>query len=305
MRLIFLLIFPILFFVYSCNQTQTNDNQIVKNSLFIDSSTVISETFYPSELDKTLISVPLHQHGLTLHRDKSDFLSVDLPSKHKNSVKNWWDSLPDPIRSQVLSNQIDIELVSEVVSTGQEIIDPVITDSQVETTGNFLEELIGSETDITYVVNTRIIDTQSVENTISHTNIRLLKSVPVKLDHYRTQFTMRNEDFDNDNARSLQYWWVQLPNELKEQIQSNTINVVATYHQSTILDDVQLMGMEKAMDNLSAMNEALAKIIGIRQINGTEVPFNFITPPTVPSSISPQSFVELKLVRNTPSIPIL
>ncbi|MCH2046795.1 MAG: hypothetical protein MK212_21955, partial [Saprospiraceae bacterium] len=146
-------------------------------------------------------------------------------------------------------------------------VDPTVTNTQVENTGEALEQIIGTPTGMTYTVNTTVIKDNSRENVREHaTNIHLVKKVPVKLKEFSAQIFVEQEGVSNDNIQSLQYWWLTLPQEIQEKIQNRELFIdlaCYTIDQRDIDVEQNFHLGENAEDNLAIMQDLLDGMIGV------------------------------------------
>lgn len=215
--------------------------------------------------EELTISVPIQEHAIRIVRKKQEQQEAKLSAENVKELETWWDSLPKPVQSKIKSNEIDIEVVSKITSNKAADINPELNDSQIENTGETLEQIIGTETDMKYTVNTTLIDNN--KNTAEGeyaTNIRLVKQVPVKLQKFSTDVFLRSESVSNDNIRTLQYWWTNLPDDVQMKIKRQELVLDLTCHIIEALDDTEMdAAMMNAQNHTSVMEDVLNRLVGV------------------------------------------
>jgi hypothetical protein len=227
--------------------------------------------------DELTITVPIQEHEFHMTRENGEQHRVNLSAENVKDLESWWDSLPSPVQSQIKANEIDIEVVSNIRTHNQNDINPQLNDSQIENTGETLEQIIGFETGMKYTVSTMLIDNaeQSDTNNGQHaTNIRLVKRVPVKLQQFKADIFLRKNEVSNENIRTLQYWWTSLPEDIRSKIKNQEVVLDISCH--TILDididnDNSLSGA-LAKEYAEIINDVLSRMIGVYKINNKEFP---------------------------------
>ncbi len=180
--------------------------------------------------EEMTIAMPL-SHEIRLIRGENEQQQAKLSDANVKELESWWDSLPEPVQSQIKAKEIDIEVVSEIRTNDKEVINPQLNDSQIEKTGETLEQIIGSQTGMTYTVSTTLIENEQSNVEGEHaTNIRLIKQIPVKLQQFETEIFLRENEVNNDNIQTLQYWWTHLPQAVQDKIKSRELIVDVDYH---------------------------------------------------------------------------
>ncbi len=220
--------------------------------------------------DETTITVAIEEHALRIET------ADDNPPKVQQ-LETWWDSLPQPVQSQIKSNVIDIELVSNIRTADQNKVNPVLADSIIETTGEALELIIGANTDMKYKVSTTLVQAvDSFNNFDDHhaTNIRLVKKVPVKLHRFKADFFLRNSEVSNDNIRSLQYWWSNLPKDIQDKLKRQELAFDLTCHTVLNLDQEEPSSIANtaAQEYVDIMADILHRMVGVYKVNQREFP---------------------------------
>lgn len=253
--------------------------------------------------EETTISVAIEEHALQIQSAENN------PQKVKQ-LETWWDSLPHPVQIQIKTNQIDIELVSNIRTADQAKLNPILADSMIETTGDALEQIIGSDTYLKYKVSTTLVEPfDSSDHIHDHhaTNIRLVKKVPVKLNRFKADLFLRNNEVSNDNIRSLQYWWSNLPEDIQDKIKRQELAFDMTCHTMLFLEQEQVTSIANtaAQEYVDIMADILHRIVGVYKVNQREFPVASIQTSTKFESMDAKSlnmpanqFISIQLRKN-------
>jgi hypothetical protein len=190
---IFILFFNCFF--SSCSDNSDFRDVTYYNNIHVSDNSDAQPDTRPSKIinseDELTISIPIQEHEFHMTREMGEQRKVNLSPENVKEMESWWDSLPQPVQSQIKANEIDIEVVSKIRTHNHNDINPSLNDSQIENTGETLEQIIGYETDMKYTVSTVLIDKAKYSDTIDGqhaTNIRLVKRVPVKLQQLKRIF---------------------------------------------------------------------------------------------------------------------
>jgi hypothetical protein len=192
--------------------------------------------------DDDTVNIKMTAHATQLVFRAEDFNRQDLADSHVRELKSWWDSLPKPLQAKVKQNAISVEVVSNIRSNTQSPnTSAQKSDAQIEQTGAALERVIGSTTDMTYTVNTTVVEkissnqpatpksTQADE--LATTNISLVETVPVKLSQFNIELPLQDlNELNTETAQALQYWWNSLPEDLQTKIKQQEINIQLGVH---------------------------------------------------------------------------
>jgi hypothetical protein len=222
-----------------------------------------------NEDEEMTISVPIEEHQLSITRENGEENLITLSVANVRELESWWDSLPQPVQFKIKTKEIDIELVSSIRTHNENDINPFLNDSQVESTGETLEQIIGQETDMKYTVNTVLIDNGKEVNQGEHaTNIRLVKHIPVKLNKFNADIFIRDQDVSNENIRTLQYWWMSLPEDIRNKIKKQELMLDLTCHTIIGLDDKSSDNSltDGAEDYVAIMGDILNRMVGVYKI---------------------------------------
>ncbi|BDS10300.1 hypothetical protein [Aureispira anguillae] len=214
--------------------------------------------------EEMTISVPIQEHEIRIVRAKNEQKQAKLSDANVKELESWWDSLPKPVQSQIKAKKIDIEVVSKIRTNDKQDINPQLNDSQIENTGETLEQIIGKETEMKYTVSTTLIDGQKNPQEGEHaTNIRLVKQVPVKLQKFTADIFIRENDVNNDNIRTLQYWWTNLPQDVRNKIKRREIVLDVVCHTVEDIDGARTEDLAAAEDFAAVMGDVLNRMVGV------------------------------------------
>jgi len=243
----------------------TDDNSVANNE-----NIGLKNTSLAAVTDEEMtISVPIQEHEIRLVRVKNEQKQAKLSDANVKELESWWDSLPKPVQSQIKSNEIDIEVVSKIRTNDKKDINPKLNDSQIENTGETLEQIIGAQTEMKYTVSTTLIDGQKNPQEGEHaTNIRLVKQVPVKLQAFTADIFLRDENVTNDNIKTLQYWWTNLPQDVQNKIKSREIILDVVCHTVETIDGAA--DMIAAEDFSAVMGDVLNRLVGVYKAGSKE-----------------------------------
>lgn len=222
--------------------------------------------------EEMTIAMPL-SHEIKIVRGEDEQQQAKLSAANVKELESWWDSLPKPVQSQIKAQEIDIEVVSKIRTNNKKAINPQLNDSQIENTGEALEQIIGSETGMTYTVSTTLIEDQANGVEGEHeTNIRLVKQIPVKLQQFDTEIFLRDEQVNNDNIQSLQYWWTHLPEGIQNKIKSREIIIDVNYHKVAPIEGMATAELREGEEYTVVMTDILQRLVGVYQVGDKEFP---------------------------------
>jgi hypothetical protein len=225
MRLAYYIAFLLLTTLYSCTQ-QLNKDEIV---FTIGDTKSDADNIKQQLSDDDLVSIklPLEGHALSINGNKDHF----------QNIKKWWISLPEPIQSKIKKSELDIELISRVKSNSTQYLSSGKQSEQLAETSLVLEKIIGESTEMQYTINAFITDSLLTPMPLNdmETDIRLVEEVPVHLKDYNTDIFLREVYVSNDNIRTLQYWWMNLPEDIRNKVMSHELELEFTC--STIIDE--------------------------------------------------------------------
>lgn len=214
--------------------------------------------------EEMTIAMPIQEHEIRIIRAKNEQQQAKLSDANVKELESWWDSLPKPVQSQIKAKKIDIEVVSKIRTNDEKDINPQLNDSQVENTGETLEQIIGKETEMKYTVSTTLIDGQKNPQKGEHaTNIRLVKQVPVKLQKFTADIFLREDDVTNDNIKTLQYWWTNLPEDVRHKIKRREILLDVVCHTVEDIDGLTEEDLASSNDFAAVMGDVLNRMVGV------------------------------------------
>lgn len=260
--------------------------------------------------EEMTIAVPL-SHEIRLIRGEREQQQAKLSAANVKELESWWDSLPEPVQSQIKAQEIDIEVVSKIRTTDKKAINPTLNDSQVENTGNALEQIIGSQTGMTYTVSTTLIDDRENQVEDEHaTNIRLVRQMPVKLQQFDTEIFLRSDQVNNDNIQSLQYWWTHLPEAIQEKIKSREIVIDVNYHRVASLEGMASAELQAGEEFTAVVGDLLQRLVGVYRVGNREFPLAKIATAYKAEKLTAQNsdlpanqFIKVSLRKNKELLP--
>lgn len=231
-------------------------------------------------IEEETISLKMPVHTKSLVLNSSDFEKPQLGEEHIKDIQNWWQSLPQMVQTQVKNQEVSIELISNIITKDKSLSEQK-TDIQIEQTGNALEKVIGMPTDMTYTVNTTVVEKlQSNTNTtnsnisnsnlpkdsIGKTDIVLMQNIAVKLNNFDINLqAFTNTKNDNENFQTLQYWWSNLPIDLQDKIKNHQViidfNLIPVANIENTRSDIYPSSLH-IFDKVDAYAEVLNRVIG-------------------------------------------
>lgn len=258
----------------SCTVDSVNSKTTDKNTKNWQASSLMEveaekDAMTPEEMT---IAMPL-SHEIRIIRGEDEQQQAKLSAANVKELESWWDSLPKPVQSQIKAKEIDIEVVSKIRTNDKKAINPQLNDSQIENTGEALEQIIGSQTGMTYTVSTTLIEDQKNKVEGEHaTNIRLVKPMPVKLQQFDTEIFLREDQVNNDNIQSLQYWWTHLPEAVQNKIKSREIIIDVNYHRVTSMEGTATTKLREGEEFTAVMSDLLQRLVGVYKVGNKEFP---------------------------------
>lgn len=260
--------------------------------------------------EEMTISMPL-SHEIRLIRGQQEQQQAKLSDANVKELESWWDSLPEPVQSQIKAQEIDIEVVSKIRTNDKKAINPQLNDSQIENTGEALEQIIGSQTGMTYTVSTTLIENK--ENSVEGehaTNIRLVKQMPVKLQQFETDIFLRKDQVNNDNIQTLQYWWTHLPEDVQNKIKSREIIIDVNYHRVASIEGMASAELQGGEEYTAVMSDVLQRLVGVYEVGGKEfalakvaTSFKAETPTAQNAELPAQQYIKIGLRKNKDLLP--
>ena len=239
----------------------------------------LSDNFTVDEnCDTVSLKYKLAQHEASIQLNDSEMKAETVSDSKIEMLKKWWDSLPQPLRDQIKSQQVRIELVSNVISTAKNDLKPEITDNRIENTGAALEKIIGEAAGITFTVITKQLKNDDKTATTASTNIVPYINVPTGLAQFATALIPAKDGISAQNIHSLQYWWMSLPDDLKLMIQNDEvaveINCIAVDKGVEFRKNTRLG--EKSDEYLFLINQYLQNMIGFKKMTKKNQPLGSV-----------------------------
>jgi hypothetical protein len=231
----------------------------------VESTTLSQDT---ASAEEVVIAVELKEHQVRLAQSKST--KGTLPKLGADKLEAWWDSLPNQIQEKIKEQQVDIEVVTTLSLTKDSML--VSDQHLIEKTGDILEEIIGDKTNLTYTLSTKE-DVEKEPKLEGSTVIKLREHVAVKLNSFDVQVFFRDKVVSNENRLTIQYWWLNLPVEIKEQIRNRELLVqLDAIVVEQFLDGGGSQQDIPVEDNLDVFTHSINKIIGIQPFINVAVP---------------------------------
>jgi hypothetical protein len=135
-----------------------------------------------------------------------------------------------------------------------------------------LEKIIGETTEMTFTVKTKQMESDA--STTASTNIVPYIKIPTKLAQFSTSLAIDKNGISAQNVHSLQYWWSNLPDDLKLMIQNNEValevNCVALDKGIEFRKNARLG--DKSDEYLFLLNQYLQNMIGFKKISNKNLP---------------------------------
>lgn len=265
----------LIFAVCACQGPISPEQIATEETTWTDTMSGKKEKTAENDADTVSVKVKIAEHSVKIVLPKEDIKKSQLSAANVKELESWWDSLPKPLQSQIKANEVEIELVSNIRSKDKAAINSSVTDTRIENTGAALERIIGSATDMTFTVNTTLLEDKTTASTDElSTNISLVKKTPVKLTQFTGEIALKDNDITNKNIQSLQYWWTTLPADLQQKIQNREILVELT----CVALDRELDGKnnpsvgENADEFAFLMTDVLHQMIGYHSIGKKNIP---------------------------------
>jgi hypothetical protein len=157
-------------------------------------------------------------------------------------------------------------------------LNPKITDSRIENTGAALEKIIGESAEMTFTVKTRQLEKNDNSVSSASTNIVPYIKLPTSLAQFSTTIIPGGEGVHSQNLQDLQYWWLNLPEDLKAMIQNNEvtveINCIAIDKGIEFRKNASLG--EKSDEYLFLVNQYLQNMIGFKKMSKKNLPLGSV-----------------------------
>jgi len=228
--------------------------------------------------DTVSLKYKLDEHAVSIQLNNDEMNTETVSDAKYRLLKKWWDSLPQPLRDQIKSQEVQIELVSNVLSNSENELKSEITDSRTENTGAALEKIIGEAANMTFTVKTKQLDNNSKTEISASTSIVPYIKVPTGLAQFATVIIPGKDGISAQNIHSLQYWWISLPDDLKMMIQNDEVSVeinCIAVDKGVELSKHFRLG-EKSDDYLNLVKQYLQNMIGFRKVGKKNLPMGSV-----------------------------
>jgi hypothetical protein len=267
----------LLVLLLSCSESQKT---LADTDFVIEETDKLAKTDIVAEENCGNVSLKykLEEHAVNLQLDLAEIKEVNVSEANLTQLKKWWDSLPQPLQDKIKNQEVEIELVTNVQSVVKTELTSELTDSRIENTGSALEKIIGETTDMTFTVKTSEVENNGALTSSATTSIIPFVKLPTKLSQFSTSLAVSRSGISAQNVHSMQFWWNNLPDDLKIMIQKSEVvvelNCIALDKGVEFRKNIRLG--EKSDDYLYLMNEYLQNMIGHRQISNKKIPMGVI-----------------------------
>jgi hypothetical protein len=267
----------LLVLLLSCSGHQ---KPVADTDFVIEETDKLSKTDIVAEENRDNVSLKykLEEHAVNLQLDNAEIKEVKVSEANLIQLKKWWDSLPQPLQNKIKAQEVEIELVTNVQSVVKTELTPEITDSRIENTGAALEKIIGESTGMTFTVKTSEVETSSALSSSASTSIIPYIKLPTKLSQFSSSLSVSRSGISAQNIHSIQFWWNNLPDDLKMMIQNADVivelNCIALDKGVEFRKNIRLG--ENSDNYLYLMNEYLQNMIGHKQISNKKIPMGLI-----------------------------
>jgi hypothetical protein len=248
------------------DMTET-DNKSMSDNLTVDEN-----------CDTVSLKYKFAKHSVSIQLNEAEMKVGTVSDAKIQLLKKWWDSLPQPLQEQIKSQEVEIELVTNVLTQTNNDLNPKITDSRIENTGAALEKIIGESAEMTFTVKTRQLEKNDNSVSSASTNIVPYIKLPTSLAQFSTTIIPGGEGVHSQNLQDLQYWWLNLPEDLKAMIQNNEvtveINCIAIDKGIEFRKNASLG--EKSDEYLFLVNQYLQNMIGFKKMSKKNLPLGSV-----------------------------
>lgn len=227
--------------------------------------------------DSISLRLEMKEHSIEIAMQEEELGQKKLSAERLAALRAWWEQLPENVQQQIQRKEVELELVTQLSSTDEAKMQPEQTDPQIEQTGEALEEIIGSSPDMTFRVNTTLLNkTAEVASTEGSTSIHILKKVATDLKSFDHEIHLLSSNIRQTNLQSMQQWWMSLPEDLQLKIQQGDLRVdLSAVALDRGVEAAELLG-EKSHQQALLMGELLQQIVGYYRQDGQNYPMGRI-----------------------------
>lgn len=272
-----LLFITLLMLLLSCNSNERVVSKSDAEMTETDLMAVTDNIAVDENCDTVSLKYKLNEHAVSIQLNNDEMKTEAVSEAKFELLKKWWDSLPKPLREQIKTQEVQIELVSNVVSSIEDELKSEITDNRTENTGAALEKIIGESAGLTFTVKTKQLEYNKAQTTVSTDIVPYIK-IPTGLARFATAIIPGKEGVNAQNIHSLQYWWISLPEDLKMMIQNNEvaveINCIAVDKGIEFRKDGRLG--DKSDDYLYLISQYLQNMIGFKKLSKKNLPMGSV-----------------------------
>lgn len=227
--------------------------------------------------DSVSLRLEMKEHSIEIAMKEEELGQKKLSAERLAALRNWWEQLPENVQQQIQRKEVELELVTQLSSTDEAKMQPEQTDPQIEQTGEALEEIIGSSPEMTFKVNTTLLNkTAELASTEGSTSIHILKKVSTDLKSFDREVYLTTASIRQANLQTMQQWWVSLPEDVQLKIQQSELRVdLSAVALDRGLESAELLG-EKSHQQALLMGDLLQQIVGFYRQDGQNYPLGRI-----------------------------
>lgn|GEM_PF-5624665 len=266
----------LLFCLYSC-QPELNDAAALSQISAKNTAPEEQLLKKPAVADSISLRLEMKEHSIEIAMKEEELGQKKLSPSRLAALRAWWEQLPKNVQQQIQRKEVELELVTQLSSTDEAKMQPAQTDPQIEQTGEALEEIIGSSPDMTFRVNTTLLNkTAEVESTEGSTSIHILKKVATDLKSFDHDIHLLTSNIRQTNLQSMQQWWMALPEDVRIKIQQGDLRIdLSAVALDRGVEAAELLG-EKSHQQALVMGDLLQQIVGYYRQDGQNYPLGRI-----------------------------
>jgi len=227
--------------------------------------------------DSVSLRLEMKEHSIEIAMKEEELGQKKLSTERLAALRNWWEQLPENVQQQIQRKEVELELITQLSSTDEAKMQPEQTDPQIEQTGEALEKIIGSSPEMTFKVNTTLLNkTAELASTEGSTSIHILKKVSTDLKSFDREVYLTTASIRQANLQTMQQWWVSLPEDVQLKIQQSELRIdLSAVALDRGLESAELLG-EKSHQQALLMGDLLQQIVGFYCQDGQNYPLGRI-----------------------------
>ncbi|WBM73287.1 hypothetical protein [Saprospira grandis] len=227
--------------------------------------------------DSISLRLEMKEHSIEIAMKEEELGQKELSAERLAALRAWWEQLPENVQQQIQRKEVELELVTQLSSTDEAKMQPEQTDPQIEQTGEALEEIIGSSPEMTFRVNTTLLNkTAELASTEGSTSIHILKKVSTDLKSFDQEVHLTTASIRQANLQTMQQWWMNLPEDIQHKIQQGELRIdLSAVALDRGIESAELLG-EKSHQQALLMGDLLQQIVGFYRQDGKNYPLGRI-----------------------------